>query len=103
MKLLDLVVSEYINIVDHLLESEPVENNRIIVEREIFKALLEKYAYLKFSQKTKIYKKLGFIIHDKNNYTMPYRDKLQKKTIRQVIINYETYMIIKDLYETSTT
>jgi len=102
MKLLNLVVDEYITIVEHLLETYPVENNRIIIDRETFKILLEKYTYLKFKQKTKIYKQLKFIIHDKNNYTMPYKNKELNKTIRQVIINFEAYNIMKYLNETKT-
>lgn len=103
MKLLDLVVNEYINIVEYLAQNEPIENNRIIIERELFKELLEKYAYMKFNQKTKIYKQLNFIIHDKNNYTMPYKDTTLKKTVRKVIINYETYSTIKHLFKTDVT
>jgi len=95
------VVEEYIDIVEFLLESKPVENNRIIVEREDFRELLERFHYMKFKQKTKIYKKLKFIIHDKNNYTMPYKDKNTGKIKRAVIIDYETYTTMKYLFETN--
>jgi len=100
MKLLDLVVKEYIAIVETLEADHPIENDRIIVDREHFKELLEKYAYMTFSKKTKIYKDLNFIIHDNNNYTMPYKDKELKKTVRKVIINYRAYSTIKHLYDT---
>jgi len=100
MKLLDLVVKEYIAIVESLEVDSPIENDRIIIDREHFKELLEKYAYMTFSKKTKVYKDLSFIIHDNNNYTMPYKDKELKKTVRKVIINYRAYKMIKHLYET---
>ena len=101
MTLLDLVLKEFISIVERLTETEPIENDRIVIDRERFKIFLEKNAYMKFNQKTKIYKSLNFIIHDKNNYTMPYKDPVLKKTVRKVIINYDTYSTIKHLYETN--
>ncbi|MCL2049836.1 MAG: hypothetical protein FWG87_14035 [Defluviitaleaceae bacterium] len=101
MKLLDLIVKEYIAIVETLAENNPTENNRIIVEREGFKTMLEQYGYASFSAKTKVYKALSFIIHDNNNYTMPWKDIGQGKTVRKVIINYNTYEVVKHLYETN--
>jgi len=98
--LLEFVVQEFISIVEHLAESEPIENDRIVIERDIFKSLLGKYNYMTFQRKTKIYKDLNFIIHDKNNYTMPYKNKQTKKTVRKVIINYRAYQTVKSLYGT---
>jgi len=95
--LLELITKEFISIVEGLKDTETVENNRIVIDREYFKTLLEKYQYMKFKDKTKIYKDLNFIIHDKNNYTMPYKDKDTNKTVRKVIINYSTYETIKYL------
>ena len=98
MKLLDLVIKEYIGLVAKLEKDYPVENNRIIIDREKFKEMLEKHGYMTFSKKAKAYKALNFIIHDENNYTMPYKDPDEKKTVRKVIINYKTYRTIKELY-----
>ena len=103
MKLLDLVIKEFITIVEFLILTEPIENNRIVIERELFQDLLEKYGFLKFNQKTKIYKTLNFIIHDQNNYTMPYKDRALKRTVRKVIINYDAYTTIKYLFDTLAT
>lgn len=100
MRLLEILTKEFINIVEYLTEIKPVESNRIIIEREEFKELLEKYHYMKFKDKTKIYKQLHFIIHDKNNYTMPCKNSETKKTERKVIINYDTYLTMKQLYNT---
>lgn len=99
MRLLELVIREYLSIVDTLLESEDIRNDRIIIDKELFKSLLEKYNYMKFRDKTRIYKNLGFIIHDKNNYTLPCKDLEKNKTARKVVINYTTYETIKYLYE----
>ncbi len=100
MILLELVIKEYLSIISLLEESQPIENNRITIDKEYFKKLLEKYQYMKFSDKTRIYKDLNLIIHDKNNYTMPCKDLKSKKTIRKVVINYNAYKTLKHLFET---
>jgi len=100
MKLLDIFIKEYLSIIAVLTDTEPIENNRIIIDKSHFKELLEKYRYIDFRQKTKIYKSLGLIIHDKNNYTLPCKDSELKKTVRKVVFNYDAYVTIKNLYET---
>jgi len=95
-----MIVREYISVVELLAIDNPVENDRIIVERDEFRKMLEKYAYTTFTKKTGVYKDLNFIIHDNNNYTMPYKDKELGKTVRKVIINHKTYRTIKDLCST---
>jgi len=101
MNMLDLIVKEYIAIVEALELEHEIENNRIIIEREEFRNMLERYAFATFSYKTKIYKNLNFIIHDNESYSMPYKDKELKKTVRKVIINYKAYTTIKHLYNTA--
>lgn len=100
MKLFEIVIKEYISIVKTLEDTEPIEKNRIVIDRELFQKLLGKYNYLKFRDKCKIYKDLNFITHDKNNYTMPVKDKKTKKTVRKVVLNYSTYETLKYLFET---
>ena len=101
MNLLDLIIKEYLTIVERLTDTQTIENNRIIIDKEYFRELLEKYGYIKFSEKAKVYKSLGLIIHDKNNYTLPCKDIELGKTVRKVVFNYDTYIIIKNLYETN--
>ena len=98
MSLLEFLLKEYLSIVAKLEETETVENNRIIIDRDYFRNLLEKYPYITFRDKTKVYKALNLIIHDKNNYTMPCKVKGTRKTVRKVVINYKTYLIIKSYY-----
>lgn len=98
MSLLEFLLKEYLSIVAKLEETEMIENNRITIERDYFRNLLEKYPYLTFRDKTKVYKALNLIIHDKNNYTMPCKVKGTRKTVRKVVINYKTYLIIKSYY-----
>lgn len=99
MKLLELITKEYILMVETLELKEDVENSRILISKEHFKRLLEKYPYMGFSEKVKIYKDLNFIIHDKNNYTLPCRDRQTGKTVRKVVINYNTYITLKNITE----
>jgi len=101
MTMLDLIVKEYIAIVEALEQEHDTENNRIIIDRDDFRKMLERYAFATFSYKTKIYKDLNFIIHDNESYTMPYKDKELRKTVRKVIINYKAYRTIKRLYNTA--
>lgn len=96
MNLLELVTNEFIQIVEHISNDSDVINDRIIIERERFRNLLSKYAFMNFREKTKVYKNLNFIIHDKNNYTMPCKDE-NKRTVRKVVINYKTYLTLKEL------
>ena len=98
MSLLEFLLKEYLSIVAKLEETETVENNRIVIDRDYFRNLLEKYPYITFRDKTKVYKALNLIIHDKNNYTMPCKVKGTRKTVRKVVINYKTYLIIKSYY-----
>lgn len=97
MTYLDLIVKEFISFVDSLLIDYEVENDRIVIDRETFKEVLNRYGFLSFREKTKIYKTLNLIIHDKNNYTMPYLDKETNKTVRKVIINFQAYETLKSL------
>lgn len=97
MKLYELVTKEFLSIVEALEVNQDIENNRIVIEKEHFRNLLEKYSYMNFKEKTSVYKNLNFIIHDKNNYTIPCRDRESGKTVRKVVINYKTYLTLKDL------
>ena len=58
MSLLEFLLKEYLSIVAKLEETETVENNRIIIDRDYFRNLLEKYPYITFRDKTKVYKAL---------------------------------------------
>ena len=93
-----MIIKEYLSIIEILKETEPIVNDRIIIDREYFQKLLEKYQYMKFKDKTKVYKELNLVIHDKNNYTLPCR--IDKRTVRKVVINYSTYKTLKYLFET---
>jgi len=95
MTLLEFVLKEYISIVGLLEKRHTVDKERIVIDREDFQKLLEQYSYLTFREKTKIYKDLNLIIHDKKSYTYPYKDPILKKTVRKVIINYRTYQTVK--------
>ena len=45
--MLELVAKEYLSIVETLTETEAIVNGRIIIDKERFKSLLEKYQYMK--------------------------------------------------------
>ena len=56
MKMFELITKEFIFVVETLLTNESVEDNRIIIDRDYFKRLLEKYPYMTLNQKPRIYK-----------------------------------------------
>lgn len=99
MKMLDMIIKEFFAFVEVVELTKPIENDRIVVDKEYFKNALSRYQYMKLQDKIKAYKALNFIVHDKNNYTMPYRDREKKKTVRKVIINYHTFSLLKTLME----
>ena len=100
MKLLDMFIKEYLLILKGLENKQPIENNRIMVDKSHFRELLERYNYIGFNQKTKLYKKLGFILHDNKSYTLPCKDKELNKTVRKVVFDYDVYTTIKYLNDT---
>ena len=101
MNMMELIVKEYIAVVEALEQEHEINNDRIVIEREEFKQMLERYPFTTFTHKIKAYKVLNFIIHDNESYTMPYKDKDINKTVRRVIINYKTYKTLKHLYNTA--
>ena len=89
------MVNEYLSIVESLERSE--DNDKIIVEKEYFKKLLEKNKFLTFPKKVKIYKDLNFIIYSGTTYTLPVKD--DGKMIRKVVVNLNAYRTLKHLYD----
>ena len=98
MNLLFMIIKEAISIIEMLSVLYGAQNDRIIVERDKFKEALEKFPYASFAQKVKVYKAINLLIHDKGNYTLPYKDKELKKTVRKVIINHMTFQVIKEMH-----
>lgn len=92
-----MLIGEFISLVEMWEHDNPLENGRLILDKEEFKEFLETYAFMSFQAKVKVYKTLNFIIHDKTSYTMPHKENGQKKAVRKVIINYQTYQVIKAL------
>lgn len=100
MKLLDVVIKEFFAIVDYLLPKVPVEDGKIIVGAKPFYAFLDTKLYLPRNEKLEIYKNLNLIICNSNGFTSVVYDKETKDTNRKIIVNYDTYMTLKMLYET---
>lgn len=93
---MEILVNEFLSIVESL--EKPI-NDKIIINKDHFKRLLEKNKFLTFSQKVKIYKDLNFIIYSDTSYTLPIKDKEINKMVRKVVINYNTYTTLKYLYD----
>ena len=98
---MDLLLQEYFAITEHLISRISAENDRIIISNKMFYAFLDRNLYIKRNEKLRIYKKLNFIICNANSYTAVVYDKETKKTKRSIVINFDTYKLLKALYETN--
>ena len=101
IKLLDLFLQEFFAIVEYLVRKVGTESDRIIVSSKIFYALLDRNLYIKRREKLEIYKKLNLIICNANGFASVLYDKETKKATRKMIINLDTYKILKAFYETN--
>ena len=98
LNLLEVLVNEFLSLVEYLEKTGyKSKNDRIIIEKEDFCRLLEKNKYLTFKKKVQYYKAFNFIFFSFDSYTFPV--KINKKTVRKVVINYKTYILLKYLYD----
>lgn len=100
IKLIDLVFQEYFAIVDHLKNTIPPSENKIIVNSHLFYAFLDKNLYIKRNQKLEIYRQLNLISCNSKGFSSVIYDKELKKSKRKIILNLSTYETIKNLYQT---
>lgn len=97
MSLLEVLVNEFLSIVEFLVKTNAIDNERIIIEKDEFKRLMEKNKFLTFKKKVQYYKAFNFIFFSLDSYTFPVR--INTKTVRKVVINYKTYTSLKYLYD----
>lgn len=71
-----------------------------MLNSKLFYAFLDKNLYIKRNEKLKIYKGLNFIHCNSKSYTSVLYDKETKKAKRMIIINLDTYELIRNLYQT---
>jgi len=99
MRLLDLILQEYFAIVEHLKNNRNETGDQIIIDNQLFYSLLDKNLYIKRNDKLKVYKQLNLIHCNANGYTSVIRDKETKKSCRKIIINVQSYSVLKKLYQ----
>ena len=100
MKLFDLIIKEYFSLVEYVRKKIPPTNGKIILIAKPFYSILDTNLYIKRNEKLKIYRQLNFIICNANGFTSVIYDKNTKKSTRKIIINYDTYLALKQLLET---
>lgn len=84
---------------EHLKNTLPQVDNKIVIDSKIFYAFLDKNLYIKRNQKLEVYRKLNFIHCNCSGYSSVVYDKKTKKAKRKIIINFDTYELIKKLYK----
>lgn len=99
IKLFDLFLQEYFAICEHLKHNLNIHQNKIVMDNKIFYALLDKNLYLKRNEKLKIYKQLHLINCNSKGFTSVVYDKNSKKSLRKIVLNLDSYYIMKKLYE----
>ena len=100
MRLWDLLLQEYLAIMTHLIKKIATTNNQIIINSTTFYTLLDKNLYLKRREKLKIYRQLNFITCNSKGFTSVIYDKESHQTKRKIVLNLNTYQVLKELSET---
>jgi len=99
IRLLDLLLQEYFAIIEHLRMNTNQTGDKIILDSNVFYAFLDKNLYLKRNDKLKLYKQLNLIICNSKGFTSVMYDKEKRKSQRKIILNIETYKLLKKLYQ----
>ena len=94
-------MQEYFAIVEYLIVKMKTDNDKIILNSNIFYPFLDKNLYIKRNEKLKVYKKLNMIICNSNSFTSVMYDKETKKSQRKIIVDLNSYKLLKALYSTT--
>ena len=93
------MIKEYFAIVERLIVLTEVESNKLIIDSHRFYSFVDKNLYIKRNEKLKIYKQLNLINCNSRGFTSVVYDKETRKTQRKVILNIDSYNILKMLHE----
>jgi len=99
--LLGLILQEYFAIVESLIRRIPIDNGRIILNSGSFYTFLDKNLYIKRNEKLRVYRQLNMIVCNSNSFTSVIYDKSSKKNNRKIVLNIDTYKLLKALYTTN--
>lgn len=95
--LLDYIVAEYIALMDVLMQKRPVKSGVILIDREELTKALDKNKYLPSAEKLRIYKQLNMLVATGEGVSRVVYDPGQKKAVRKIALNTETYERLKKL------
>lgn len=95
--LLDYIVAEYIALMGALTRKHPIKSGLVLISRgELVKAL-DKNKYLPAAEKLRIYKQLNMLVATGEGVSRVVYDPEQKKAVRKIALNAETYEKLKKL------
>lgn len=95
--LLDLVLAEYIALMGVLTKKNSELSREILLDRKDLTKALDKNKYLPSAEKLRIYKQFNMLTATGEGISKVIYDKEQKKTVRKIALNVETYKKFKDL------
>lgn len=95
--LLDLILAEYIALMDVLTKKYSESSREILLDRKDLAKALDKNKYLPSSEKLRIYKRFNMLTATGEGISKVIYDKEQKKTVRKIALNVETYKKFKEL------
>lgn len=95
--LLDLILTEYIALMGALTKKYSESSKVILLDRKELTKALDKNKYLPSTEKLRIYKQFNMLTATGEGISKVIYDKEQKKTIRKIALNVETYKKFKDL------
>lgn len=95
--LLDLIIAEYIALMDILTKKHSEQSETILLDRKDLIKALDKNKYLPSVEKLRIYKQFNMLIASGDGISKVIYDKEQKKTVRKIALNIGTYKKLKEL------
>lgn len=95
--LLDYIVVEYVALMDILTQKRPVKSGGLLIDRQELTKAFDKNKYLPSSEKLRIYKQFNMLTATAEGVSRVVYDKENKKPIRKIALNVDTYIRMKKL------
>lgn len=95
IRLFDLLLQEYFAITEHLIKNMNLTGDKALIDSTVFYALLDKNLFVKRKDKLNLYRQFNFITCNSKGYTSVIYDKDLKTSKRKIVLNLNTYRLLK--------
>lgn len=99
IRLFDLLLQEYFAITEHLIKNLNLTGDKAFLDSSVFYILLDRNLFIKRKDKLKLYRQLNFITCNNKGFTSVIYDKDLKTSKRKIILNLNTYRLLKKYYQ----